>query len=534
MVIAVVYTFAYNGLDMIAQESRAFVSPDLTNDIIDFRKRAKEIQRVCLSLQNKKRNKSTSAESSILSANTINLHVPFRYSSTVMEGIATVRNIRLALPKLSENEAKTIGGQLGFSMNIALKNITQNLPERSAEEAKELVTEVIASAQYLSHFDLKKLYEFATSHAIYLGITNSDSEKVDDAIASIIADSMVDIDNKTVDYTNLYRFFDGCYKAYNKKVLEVAEKVAQKCIGKDKRKKEAQIKESGLSPVYAMAAWEQTTSELVKKEDTNNFHFSYDGAINYNFIAMKALEKKQKGICEILAHEFNIYDFARYPQHILLDMVAKKDNAYIPYVTMVVARSDWNNVFYNSKFFPDANPFLDSIYKQLDEIKKDNKTGFALRIIEASGKENLMKMLGKMQAKYEKNGNQKMAALLLAGHGTKYTLQLGGDENGLKRGRDDYLVSSDFTQLVTYGISELPIVLLSCSSGQADGMGEHASRRTGAIVRGASEPVSFQKILIQYFKKSKRLWFRMTYATDKTKDFAQELHYFHPDASLSQ
>lgn len=480
----------------------------------------KDIRSICESITSNKGRHPIPRASELLGVGVWNHMSAFAYPEIAVEAadvLEGVRIIRKKLPSQQREILEDIYASRVYGSFSKLSDALRNSP--NAADAKKIISAVIATGAYLRASYLGDLYIFVEGNAHHLGIRRISKEKLYQTMGDIISKDVLD-ENGSVDYQYLYSLANFYLENYSKHVREIGQSILMGGVEKAKDSRESlkhfydrEIEKAGLNPRKAITAWRKTTSTTDVRQ--NEFRFSGDGAVNYNFVAMQILEQKQKGICKILAEEFNIYDFARYPQHILLDMVANRNILDIPYVTLVMPRSDWNCAFYQEKHLPIPKPLLGSIYSQLKQY------GFALRIIEADGKKNLLSLLNGFKEKYEKRGNQKISALFLFGHGDEGSLQLNGDENGTMRNSDDYLCADDFDNITPYGVSDLPIVLGSCSNGIEGGMAEKASRRTRAAIRASAIVGNTQYVDIGYFRSSKRLWFDVRYS----KNDAHRLHY---------
>lgn len=215
----------------------------------------------------------------------------------------------------------------------------------------------------------------------------------------------------------------------------------------------------GVEPGKAIDAWRMSCKKSVAELSrviTNNLYYITD------------LERKHQGIARFLSEEFGIYDFSRYPEELLTRQFEERDRTDLPYGVVLYPRHDHNGAFYNTK-------------RALESLGKDLGGIYALRIGEGEDKIEIVKMLRKLNRKYGKQ--HKISFAVVGGHGTPTSIQLGTDSEWDEK---QMIHSSDLNdrraQRKSYFEENPTLILISCSTGANEGIGQELSRLFGATV----------------------------------------------------
>lgn len=204
---------------------------------------------------------------------------------------------------------------------------------------------------------------------------------------------------------------------------------------------------------------------------------------------MEKIEKQRPGGVKFLNDNFGIKEFLRYPPEVLIAQIDEQEINQ-PYGILVYPRDDHNDAF-------DADERV--IKKIFDQTR--NKHG--LKIFEAGGKFSLAKMLIKLNKTY---GNKnKIAYMLLGGHGTEYKITLG---EALKLGKlnSDDLYGRATKKIKDFFVENPTIILESCSTGAEGGIGQQLSKEFEANVIAPKKPTSLKTIQVDYSKKGAPLF----------------------------
>ncbi len=267
------------------------------------------------------------------------------------------------------------------------------------------------------------------------------------------------------------------------------------------------ITAKGIDADKAIAYWSRTTSNLNLDEDKDRLTLNEAQLIH--FLALTSLDSKRDGSAKRLVDNFGIYDFARYPEEVLLDQDERSELNDRPYVVAVFARGDWNNAF----FYRDEPYVLDNLHTQLTAAGGLNKgSGYDLRIIEVETGEDMVESLKRFNSKYSINSTNKIAGALIFGHGSESSLELGLDDQK----NVAHLLPEHIEGVRDYFITEPPIVLISCKTGRPNGIGQSLASSSAVILRAPDEDTNIYAIKVTEFKNSgrergPRLHFDVTY-----------------------
>lgn len=213
----------------------------------------------------------------------------------------------------------------------------------------------------------------------------------------------------------------------------------------------------------------------------------------YNLQTMLNIEKSRPGICQALAVNFGIADFARYPEEILVKQFDDLDQADKPYGVVMFARADSNGVFYLKNDI-------------LTKLNQDISPTHNLKVVEIGNKKELVHMLNQLRKKYGK-----AAFAIIGGHGNPSGIQLGS-------GEWDHISIEDVMMKGTDAISlafeaDPTIILFSCSTGQREGIGQKISG-IGATVIAPEVDTTAQEIKVS--RRKGKLEFKVKYNNKKS------------------
>jgi hypothetical protein len=220
----------------------------------------------------------------------------------------------------------------------------------------------------------------------------------------------------------------------------------------------SEVERIGLDLHELEEAWKQAGFERQQRE----FRM-------YNLSQLLRLEKKIPGAAVELFHRFGIADFARYPLEVLIEQYENRDNAESPYGIILYPRSDWNGAFYKEEdMLRELNSSLDGEYK--------------LRIVECESKWDIGRQLLSLDAAYaqKENGN-KISFAIICGHGNKEGIDFGQKDDHQNLVIDD-LAGKGVRRSGSFFNEHPTLVLISCATGEAGGIGEALSKTFNATV----------------------------------------------------
>ncbi|MBP9715331.1 MAG: hypothetical protein KBD52_02485 [Candidatus Pacebacteria bacterium] len=235
---------------------------------------------------------------------------------------------------------------------------------------------------------------------------------------------------------------------------------------------------------------------LTSKNFTENLNYSADNIISSSTNLSKMIEKMDKIEKEIpsgvqeLNERFNIYEFGRYPEEVLINQLKNK-NEQEPYGLLIFPRSDHNGAF-------------STIRSEIENIYKDTQSKHLLRVFETSSRIDLVKILLKCNHKY---GNQnKISFLVLGGHGDLESLDLGSHTAGLSDTVEHKGINKEdmkgvgIKKIKEFFVEKPAIVLISCKTGGDKGLVEDISKIYNAEVTAPKESTSVSNINVNYDK----------------------------------
>ncbi len=239
--------------------------------------------------------------------------------------------------------------------------------------------------------------------------------------------------------------------------------------------------EYGLDWQKLCRSWSSTDKEFGRSEH-----------IAGNLMAIEMLEKQRPGACKVLNEQFGIEFFGRYPGPLLVRQYDQRDTD-APYGIVLFPKTDWNGAFYGTSatLWDFADPELMQQYQT--------------RIIETSGRFGIALHLTRLDKRYgEKN---KISFAIVGGHGKPFAIEFGAMRTrdfSKKRYRRDYkndhqlsisdLMGRASDRAKSYFTDRPVIILCSCDTGQAGGIGEQISRLYEANLIAPDRPTNFKTI----------------------------------------
>ena len=186
-----------------------------------------------------------------------------------------------------------------------------------------------------------------------------------------------------------------------------------------------------------------------------------EDTIRGNIKAIRSLEKHERGTVQTLNSEFGIFHFDRYPVDILIKQYENRNNVDTPYGVALTAYRDHNGIISRQ------------IGKHTRDIENDLKDQYLLRIIECGSKIDIGRRLIALNNKYGKN--HKISYMLVSAHGNPEVMRFGNnDKGGLFRISD--LAGKWTRKGKSFLEKNATIILLSCSTGVKDGIGQKISK----------------------------------------------------------
>src|SRR5581483_3750456 len=107
---------------------------------------------------------------------------------------------------------------------------------------------------------------------------------------------------------------------------------------------------------------------------------------------IRRLEKNHPGITKELSDSFGIFDFARYPDEVLIeqfeDLKKPDDQRKKPHALIAYPRYDWNGSFYFDR------EIFQNFYRNL------KKNGYSLRLVEVEDTRDIARRLNRTRKKF--------------------------------------------------------------------------------------------------------------------------------------
>jgi len=189
--------------------------------------------------------------------------------------------------------------------------------------------------------------------------------------------------------------------------------------------------------------------------------------VENNLIPALQLESRRPGAPRLLAEQFGIYEFGRYPVEVLRNQIEEMESDK-PYGLAIYPRVDEGG---------DGPVFQGSDFRLEVFMGKLHELGHTFRIIEVGSKIELARRIIELDDTYAQVAG-KIGFAIIHGHGTPDSIQLGAG-NGFTKGKE-YIISKDVwnggaQRLSSYFRARVPILLDSCSTGENSGIGQQLS-----------------------------------------------------------
>lgn len=229
-----------------------------------------------------------------------------------------------------------------------------------------------------------------------------------------------------------------------------------------------------------------------------------------NLAMIDKLEAQQPGICKILYEEFGIIDFARYPLELLVRQYQERDRTDLPYGIILFPRTDHNGAFAQK---PEV---LGNLLKQVE-------SRYLLRVIEAGGVNQGLQRLSSLQRRYGR-----ISFGIIGGHGTQRSIQFGQgevhaftDRTSLKKESGELILDAIQNQSrraqaaarLLFG-ENAPLVLVSCSTGQEQGIGQRISELKDFSIQAPATDTALRDIEVIYGENGRIIDIKPTYRDD--------------------
>lgn len=226
-----------------------------------------------------------------------------------------------------------------------------------------------------------------------------------------------------------------------------------------------------------------------------------EDAIELNLLTMLDLEKEEPGITRALAQRYNIANFGRYPAEILLSQYRHIEDNDLPYGIILYPYADHNGAFYqNSDTFRKLNSQLVGRYY--------------IRIAEGETKQQIARTLIELDRMY--GDKRKIAFAILGGHGTEETIHFGESDEPRNFLSIDDLAGKGLQRTTKFFTERPTIMLVSCSTGTPEGIGQNLSRTLNARVIAPEIPTNVKSITVTV-DKDNSLIFDVKYNDEDTE-----------------
>lgn len=282
------------------------------------------------------------------------------------------------------------------------------------------------------------------------------------------------------------------------------------------------LEEKGLDAADVMDWWSdgagwpveeipqfQTLPDTEKKE-----RISPEECYRRNVRGCLQLEAHNPGSLQELSSSFNLHDVGRYAPETLVAQYEERENIHKPYVLVIYPRDDRNGAFFCNA------AILENLRQQLE------KEGYLLRIIEAEGEtRSFLRTLAHL---HKKKGYPPPSGLVLGAHGTPHAMEFSSshplslktiEKKIGKRWEARKGMEEGMEKLFQRKAKMCPTVLISCSTGQPEGIAHVLSRYTESIVSGPQIPSNVAAIRAQFDENGKLTALVPTFYKGKTGIF---------------
>lgn len=233
------------------------------------------------------------------------------------------------------------------------------------------------------------------------------------------------------------------------------------------------LEQYGLPADAMMHSWRRAIDHEDRARSTRQFMA--------NFRAMATLERAYPGACATLRQKYGIELYGRYPAHLLLEQAQNADAASSdePHGIVLFPKADYNGAFF------DDRAIIDSLSRQL--IGR-----FTLRIAEAGSRFAAISRIARLTRQY---GPATFA--IVGGHGTQDSIAFGEwsdrSRSSFQLTRAD-LVDNAAKRGQRFFTQSPTIILVSCSTGVNEGIGQQLSEVLEARVIAPNTPTGLRAI----------------------------------------
>ena len=228
---------------------------------------------------------------------------------------------------------------------------------------------------------------------------------------------------------------------------------------------------------------------ITKKNFAEGLNYQYD-SIRASLDEMSLIENVHPGGVKELNEKYNIHEFRRYSYDMLVSQLDHQDDQ-LPYGLVIFPRSDHNGAF---------NHIGNSIYN----VFLDTKDKLLLRIYEASSKYDIARIFLECDKKYGEEN--KISYLILGGHGQRELLNLGSHvARHVGESNKNFIFKHDFLgkgvkKSEKFFVEKPTIALISCSTGEDNGLIDNFSKTYNAEVVAPKIPTSVRDIKATFDK----------------------------------
>ncbi len=242
-------------------------------------------------------------------------------------------------------------------------------------------------------------------------------------------------------------------------------------------------------------------------------HWSHDatdvkgGTVEIQVKRILEIEHEVPGSFKVLHDEFGIKTPARYPKEMLINQFLERDDRTKAYGVMIYPRIDGVGGFYSQE------EALEGFYKNAKELD------IGVRVVECQTKMDVSRRLVSLAKRYGPksgvSGGHKMEFGIIGGHGLPDAIILGRGGKLQALTFEDIVRSTSAEHLRSFFVPHPPIVLVSCSTGVKDGIGQEISKFIDGSVIAPNEPTNIKEIIVNRLDDG-RLDFVVRYQTEGT------------------
>lgn len=213
-----------------------------------------------------------------------------------------------------------------------------------------------------------------------------------------------------------------------------------------------------------------------------------------NLQTIYLLESQEPGICKTLMKEFGIVNFGRYPTELLFRAYDERDNKKDPYGIIIYPVADHNGAFYQHPWaFRELSKQLATNNYQL-RVYEGSKIGYARALISAN-------------RRYQ----HKISFAIIGGHGNPSSFRIDAKVSNSRTDSGHTVTQEEadtrhvvtkeeiaklgFSGIADYFEPNPTIILLSCSTGEKDGIAQEMSK-VGAKVLAPNKPAILKEMRV--------------------------------------